>query len=83
MVDERRLRRIMTPRQLQVLRLLAQGATNNSIAEELGISSNSVVNHLSAVYGALDIPDNCNSRVMATLDYLTATGQLSALTRTN
>ena len=79
MVDERRLRRILTPRQLQVLRLLAQGATNNAIAAELGISSNSVVNHLSAVYSALDIPEDCNTRVMATLDYLTATGQLAGV----
>ena len=74
--SEQLLRRILTPRQLQILRLVADGHTNAAIAEKLGITTNSVVNHLGAVYLALDIPADANSRVQATLDYLTSTGQL-------
>ncbi len=74
---EKQLRRVLTPRQLQILRMVADGMTNKGIGEELGITINSVVNHLGAVYLALEIPEDANSRVQATLDYLTSTGQLA------
>ena len=83
MVNERQLRRVLSSRQLDVLRGVAEGLTNHAIAQRLGIATSSVINHLSAVYAALEIPQDCNPRVMATLDYLTATGQLVALPTTH
>jgi DNA-binding NarL/FixJ family response regulator len=74
---ERFLRKILTARQLEVLRLVSQGLTNEAISEQLAISTSSVVNHLSQIYSVLDIPQESNPRVQATLDYLTSTGQLS------
>ncbi|MEN9751178.1 MAG: hypothetical protein RLZZ600_225 [Actinomycetota bacterium] len=74
---EAQLRRVLTPRQLQILRMVADGLTNKGISDDLGITINSVVNHLGAVYLALEIPEDANSRVQATLDYLTSTGQLN------
>ncbi len=47
--------KLLTPRQLQVTSLLAGGARNCQIAAELGVSENTVVNHLCAVYEKLQI----------------------------
>ena len=44
----------LTHRQLEVLRLMAQGNSNKEIARELGISENTVRVHISAIISALD-----------------------------
>lgn len=59
----------LTPRQLQVLTEVAHGFGNQAIAERLGIELSSVVNHLTAVYSTLSIPEEANPRVYATLMY--------------
>jgi DNA-binding CsgD family transcriptional regulator len=45
----------LTPRQREIARLAADGATNPAIARALGISTRTVGNHLAAVYAALGI----------------------------
>lgn len=45
----------LTPRQLEVLELMARGLTNKEIAGALGISAGTAKNHLSAVFEALDV----------------------------
>ena len=45
----------LTSRQREVLMLVAQGATNQQIAHELGISRRTVENHLYAAYRQLDV----------------------------
>ncbi len=45
----------LTPRQLEVLELMARGLTNKEIAGALGISPGTAKNHLSAVFEALDV----------------------------
>jgi len=44
----------LTQRQLEVLRLMAQGSSNKEIARDLGISENTVRVHISAIISALD-----------------------------
>ena len=44
----------LTHRQLEVLRLMAQGNSNKEIARDLGISENTVRVHISAIISALD-----------------------------
>ncbi len=63
----------LTNRQFEVLRMVARGLSNQSIAEALEIAPNSVVNHLSAIYSTLGIPEGQNARVSATLEFLSNT----------
>jgi len=52
----------LTPRQLQVLRLIAAGKTNKAIAAELFLSEKTVDRHVSNIFNKLDVP----SRAAAT-----------------
>lgn len=45
----------LTPRELAVLRRVAQGLSNAQIATELILSAHTVNNHLRAIYGKLDV----------------------------
>ena len=64
----------LTPRQLDVLRLMAEGRSNAGIAEELVLSEKAVIKHVSHIYGALglDVDANDHRRVLAVVRYLTA-----------
>jgi DNA-binding NarL/FixJ family response regulator len=65
----------LTNRQFEILRMVARGMANQSIADELGIANNSVVNHLSAIYASLNIPEGQNARVSAVLEFLNDTSR--------
>jgi DNA-binding CsgD family transcriptional regulator len=45
----------LTPRQLEVVRLIADGLTNDQIAEELYVSKKTVEHHVSAIYAKLGV----------------------------
>ncbi|MDX1414262.1 MAG: response regulator transcription factor [Candidatus Promineifilaceae bacterium] len=55
----------LTPRELDILRLLAKGATNREIANELVISEGTVKNHISNILQRLDIRDRTQAAVYA------------------
>jgi DNA-binding NarL/FixJ family response regulator len=52
---EQRLRKLLTERQVDVLRLLSQGKPNKVIARDLGISEGTVKIHLAAIFRALNV----------------------------
>lgn len=52
---EARLRKLLTERQIDVLRLLSQGKPNKLIARDLGISEGTVKIHLAAIFRALNV----------------------------
>lgn len=62
----------LTRRQREVLSLIAQGLSNAGIAETLVITEKSVVEHVSNVYNALQLPQSGTEhrRVLAVLHYL-------------
>jgi DNA-binding NarL/FixJ family response regulator len=62
----------LTPREREVLGLMAQGLTDRGIAERLFVSLNTVGTHVQHVLRKLDIPGSVsdNRRVLAVLTYL-------------
>lgn len=68
----RRTLEALTPREREVLALMAQGRSNQAIADALFVSAGSVEKHISSLLIKLDLPpvDGENRRVMAVLRYL-------------
>jgi DNA-binding NarL/FixJ family response regulator len=62
----------LTPRQREVLALMAEGRTNAGIAEELVITEKAVAKHVAAIFEALGLPASAdgNRRVLAVIRYL-------------
>ncbi|MDR5701809.1 response regulator transcription factor [Agromyces aerolatus] len=68
----------LTPRQLQVLSLMAEGRSNAHIAAKLGTSEKAVVQHTSRIYDTFGLPVAVDDhrRVLAVIRYLAASGDL-------
>jgi DNA-binding NarL/FixJ family response regulator len=62
----------LTPRELQVLRMMAEGRSNNAIVDALHVSHSAVEKYVSAIFTKLDLPptDAENRRVLAVLKFL-------------
>ncbi len=61
----------LTPRELEVLSLMAKGAANQQIAGQLVITPAAVAKHVANIFAKLDLgPNEDNSRVRAVLAYL-------------
>lgn len=65
----------LTPREREVLALVAEGRTNASIARELWLTERTVEAHVSSILGKLGVSQSANAhrRVLAVLAYLRAT----------
>ena len=65
----------LTPRQINILELMAQGYTNAAIGEKLGLSVKTVENHINALYQVLRVDRDAHyqPRVLAVLEYLAHT----------
>ncbi|MFF2053226.1 response regulator [Leifsonia sp. NPDC058194] len=65
----------LTPRQQEVLGLVAEGRSNAWIAAELVLTEKAVVQHTSRIYDALGLPvdSDAHRRVLAVLRYLNRT----------
>ena len=63
----------LTPREREVLGLMAEGRSNAGIASALVVSDSAVAKHINNIFAKLDLaesPDNDHRRVMAVLRYL-------------
>ncbi|MGW8887387.1 response regulator transcription factor [Streptomyces sp. NPDC055749] len=62
----------LTPRELEVIELMAQGRSNTAIASQMVITERAVAKHTSNIFGKLALPpsDDDNRRVLAVLAYL-------------
>lgn len=60
-----RLQRLLTERQIEVLRLLSRGKPNKLIARDLGISEGTVKIHLAAIFRALNVRNRVEAVITA------------------
>ncbi len=62
----------LTPREREVLALMAEGRSNAAIAERLVVSGGAVEKHISNIFAKINLPDlgSDNRRVLAVLTWL-------------
>ncbi|MEV7525344.1 response regulator transcription factor [Streptomyces sp. NPDC091371] len=65
----------LTPREREVLALMAEGRSNAGIATELVVSESAVAKHINSIFTKLDLPpaDGDHRRVLAVLRFLDGT----------
>jgi DNA-binding NarL/FixJ family response regulator len=65
--DEQRAleRQLLTPHELEVLRMVAAGATNREVAEQLFVSADTVKSHLETIYRKLEVTDRAQAVAVA------------------
>ncbi|WP_328870858.1 response regulator transcription factor [Streptomyces sp. NBC_00287] len=70
--DDRRPLDRLTPREREVLELMAQGRSNAAIAAQLVVTERAIAKHTSNIFAklALEVSDDDNRRVLAVLAYL-------------
>jgi DNA-binding NarL/FixJ family response regulator len=64
----------LTPREREVLELMAEGRTNAAIARAMVVTAGAIEKHVSNIFAKLDLPatDDDHRRVLAVLAYLRA-----------
>ncbi len=64
----------LTPREREVLELIAEGRSNHAIADRLVITERAVEKHVTSIFGKLNLPASAEDhrRVLAVLAYLNA-----------
>ncbi|WP_104434135.1 response regulator [Kineococcus xinjiangensis] len=62
----------LTPRELEVLQLMAEGRSNSAVAAHLFVTDKAVEKHVSSIFAKLDLPPagEDHRRVLAVLRYL-------------
>ncbi|MFI9366159.1 response regulator [Kitasatospora sp. NPDC053057] len=67
----------LTPRERQVLAVMAEGRSNAAIAQYLQIGEGAVAKHTASIFGKLDLApsDDDNRRVLAVLAYLNSSNR--------
>jgi len=63
--SERQIKHDLSDRELEVLRLLAEGLSNSVIATQLFISEKTVKSHVSSILNKLDLTDRTQAAVYA------------------
>lgn len=69
----------ITPRELEVLRLLAEGLSNREIAARLGISKGAVRHRLHAIFTQMGFDGTKGSRVLLATEYARAAREMPLL----
>lgn len=71
----------LTPREREVLALMAEGRSNRALADALTISTGAVEKHVASIFTKLDLPVSRDEhrRVLAVLTYLDLAGKNNSL----
>ena len=64
-LTERMARSNLTPREHQVLQLVAKGLTNKEIGQAFGISDNTARNHVNSIIEKLEVSDRTEAATIA------------------
>jgi len=62
---DRMMRTDLTPREVEILHMLAKGHTNKQIGKALGISENTVKNHVNSIIEKLEVSDRTQAATTA------------------
>jgi DNA-binding NarL/FixJ family response regulator len=62
---ERMMRSDLTPREIEILKLLSKGPTNKEIGRALSISENTVKNHVNSIIEKLEVSDRTEAATTA------------------
>jgi DNA-binding NarL/FixJ family response regulator len=75
--DRRALTDVLTPREREVLELMAQGRSNAAVAAALVVTEKAVGKHINSIFSKLGLPlaADDNRRVLAVLRYLQERGR--------
>jgi DNA-binding NarL/FixJ family response regulator len=68
----------LTPREVEILRLLARGLLNKEIARQLQITPKTVGNHVEHIYAKIGVSSRAAAGLFATEHGLLAAGQATA-----
>ena len=62
----------LTPREREVLELVAEGRTNKAIADRLDVTQRAVTKHVTSIFSKLDLPpgEDDHRRILAVLTFL-------------
>ena len=62
----------LTPRELEVLQLVAEGRSNKGIGDRLAVSERAVQKHVTAIFGKFGLAagEDDNRRILAVLEYV-------------
>ena len=65
---------LLTPREREVLELMAEGRSNQGIADQLVVTERAVEKHVTSIFGKLQLPPVAGDhrRVLAVLTFLRA-----------
>jgi DNA-binding NarL/FixJ family response regulator len=55
----------LTPRELEIIRMVATGASNKEIADRLVIAEGTVKNHITSILGKMNVKDRMNAVIKA------------------
>lgn len=62
---DRMMRTDLTPREIEILQMLSKGQTNKQIGSALGISENTVKNHVNSIIEKLEVSDRTQAATTA------------------
>jgi two-component system response regulator DegU len=65
MIDIEEKYKPLSPREMEILKLITQGLSNKEIAHTLGISHQTVKNHMTSILRKLDVEDRTQAAVFA------------------